>query len=106
MWERLQRHQTKLISEPKELYSFLATPDVHFSNMMFTNDDVVWISWQLSEEERVPTLKHANDVIASYVTAVARIHLYGYLDRFRDKKNMLRHRFCRVYSAKKRTGSC
>jgi hypothetical protein len=85
MGERAQRPQTKLISEPKELYTFLATPDVQVSNMMFANDDVVSISWHYSEEARVPTLKHANDVIASYVTAGARIHLYSYLDRLRDK---------------------
>jgi len=103
MGERAQKRRTKLISEPKELYSFLATPDVQVSNM-FANDDV-WISWQHSAETRVPTLKHANDVIASYVTAGARIHLYSYLDRLRDKA-LLRYRFCRVYSTEERTGSC
>jgi cell division GTPase FtsZ len=45
------------------------------SNMMFANDDVVWITWQHSEVSLVPTLKHANDVIANFVTASASIHL-------------------------------
>jgi hypothetical protein len=84
MGERAQRPQTKLILKPKELYSFLATPDFQVSNM-FANDDVVWISCQNSEKERVPTLKHSNDVIDSYVTADARIHLYSNLDRLRNK---------------------
>jgi hypothetical protein len=90
MWgkfrERAQRPKTKLISEPKELYSFLATPDVQVSNMMFSNDEVVWMSWQHSDEARVPTPKHANDVIASFVTAGPRTHLYRYLDRLQDEE--------------------
>jgi hypothetical protein len=65
--------------------------------MMFANDDLVWISWQYSEEAHVPTLKHANDVIASYVTAGARIHLYRYLDRLRDKA-LYCDTDCRIFS--------
>jgi hypothetical protein len=46
---------------------------------------VVWISWQYSSEELVPSLRHTNEVIGAFVTAGARIHLYSYLDRLRDK---------------------
>ena len=34
-----------------------------------------------SAEERVHNLCHTNEVIGAYVTAGARINLYGYLDR-------------------------
>ena len=87
-WVRAQRAQTKLISEPRELFSFIATP-VQLSNMMFANDEVVWISCHHSEESRVPTLGHANEVIAGYVTTGARMHLYSYLDKLQDK-----NRYC------------
>jgi hypothetical protein len=53
--------------------------------MMFANDDVVWVSWQYSEEAHVPPLRHGNDVIGSFVTAGARMHLYSYLDKLQDK---------------------
>jgi hypothetical protein len=36
-------------------------------------------------EEKVPNLKHTNEVIVAYVTTGARIHLYKYLDRLQDK---------------------
>jgi hypothetical protein len=89
MWgkltERSNRTQTKLISEPRELYRFLVTPGIEVQNMLFASDDVVWISWQFSSEERVPSLRHTNEVIGAYVTAGARIHLYSYLDRLQDK---------------------
>jgi hypothetical protein len=33
----------------------------------------------------VPSLRHTNEVIGAFVTAGARIHLYSYLDRLKDK---------------------
>jgi hypothetical protein len=53
--------------------------------MMFASDEMVWISLQFSSEERVPSLRHTNEVIGAYVTASARIHLYGFLDKLQDK---------------------
>jgi len=43
MWgkltERSNRTQTKLISQPAELYRFLVTPGVVVQNVLFANDD-------------------------------------------------------------------
>ena len=89
MWgklaERSNRTQTKLISQPAELYRFLVTPGVEVQNVFFASDDVVWISWQYSADERVPSLRHTNEVIGAYVTAGARIYLYGFLDKLQEK---------------------
>jgi hypothetical protein len=60
-------------------------PRIKVVNMMFASDDVVWISWQYSSEEHVHSLRHTNEVIGAFVTAGARIHLYSYLDRLKDK---------------------
>ena len=80
MWgkltEKSNRSQTKLISEPQELHRFLVRPGIEVHNM-FANDYVVWISWQFSSEECVPSLRHTIEVIGAYVTAGARIHLYS-----------------------------
>ena len=54
-------------------------------NVLFASDYVVLISWQYSADERVPRLLHINEVIGSYVTAGARIHLYGFLDKLQEK---------------------
>ena len=61
------------------------TPGVEVQNVLFANDDVVWISWQYSADERVPSLRHTSKVIGAYVTAGARIHLYGFLDKLQGK---------------------
>jgi hypothetical protein len=89
MWgkltERSNRVQTKLISEPHELYRFLVTPYIELVNMIFASDNVVWISWQYSSEKHVTSLRHTNEIVGAFVTASARIHFYFYLDRLKDK---------------------
>jgi len=53
-------------------------------NVLFATDDVVWISWQYSADELMPSLRHTNEVIGAYVTDGARIHLYGFLDKLQE----------------------
>ena len=67
------------------MYRFLATPGVEVTNLAFASDDVVWLFWKVTAEENVPNLPHTNEVIGAYVTAGARIHLYGFLDRLQEK---------------------
>jgi len=74
-----------LISQPPELYRFLATPGIEVVNMLFASDEVVWIAWRYSDEEPAPSLRHTNEVIGAFVTAGARIHLYGFLDKLQQK---------------------
>jgi len=89
MWgiltEENDRTQTRVITEPKEMYNCLATPGIEVTNLAFANDDVVSISWKHSAEKHVPNLRHTNEVIDAYITAGARIHLYRYLDRLGEK---------------------
>jgi len=88
MWgnltERNDRTFTKIITEPNELYGFLATPKFEVTNLIFASDDVAWLSWKRGAEEDLPNLRHTNEVIDAYVTSGARIHLYRYLDRLRE----------------------
>jgi len=59
MWgnltERNFRTINKIITEPKELYGFLATPGIEVANLVFYSDDVVWLSWKRGAEEDVPS---------------------------------------------------
>jgi len=83
--ERNDRTQTRVVTEPKDLYSFLATPGIEVTSLAFASDDVVWISWKHSVEERVPHLRHTNEIIDAYVTSGARVHLYSYLDQLGER---------------------
>ena len=89
MWgkltERNNRTKSKMISDPHELYRFLANPGIEVANLMFASDDVVWASWRFMAEEQIPSLRHTNEVIGAYVTAGARLHLYSNLDRLQER---------------------
>ena len=85
MWgkftETNDRPMTKMITEQKNLYGFLATPGFELMNLAFASYDEIWISWKRRAEKDVRNLLHANEVIGTYVTAGATIHIYRYLDR-------------------------
>jgi len=89
MWGKLcenpRKTQTILISDPQELYRFLATPGIEVTNLLFARDGMVWLAWRHAEELRVQTLRHTSDVIGSYVTAGPRHHLYSYLDKLQER---------------------
>ena len=89
IWRKLtenpKKTQTILIFDPQESYRFLATTSIEFSNLLFAGNVLVWISWRHIEETRAPNLRHTNEVIVSYVTAGARLHLYGYVEKLKDR---------------------
>jgi hypothetical protein len=60
---------------------FLATPGVEVNHILSASDDAVWVTWLVSEQEKIPGLHHTNEVIGAYVTAGDRLKLYSYLDK-------------------------
>ena len=46
---------------------------------------MLWVSWKFTAEERVPSLRHTNEVIGAYVSASARIQLNRHIDRLQEK---------------------
>jgi hypothetical protein len=88
MWGKLtqrnNRTKVKLIKDPHELYRVLATPGIDVANLVFASDEMVWASWSFVEEG-VPNLCHTNEVVAFYVTAGARLHLYSYLEKLQQR---------------------
>jgi len=88
MWgkltERNNRTESNTISNPQELYRFLGIPGIEVANLVFASNDVVWASWCFVAEEQIPSLRHTNEFIGAYVTVVARLHLYSYLDRLQE----------------------
>jgi hypothetical protein len=88
MWgkltERNNRTKTKIITNSRDLYRFLATAGIEVLILIFASDAVVWTSWRFPEEEKIPSLHHTNEVIGAYITTGARIYLYSHLDRLQD----------------------
>ena len=88
MWgkfgEKPRKTQTWLISEPRELYRFLATSDFEVTKLLFAGDCVCWISRRHADVAPAPSFRHTNDAIVNFVTAGARLHLYSYLDKLKE----------------------
>jgi hypothetical protein len=80
------RTRSMMATEPRELYRFLAAPDVEVTDVLFANDDAVWVKWKYAnKEQEIPLLRHTNNVIGAYVTTGARLNLYSYLDVLKEK---------------------
>ena len=72
--EKQNRTQTNLISDPHELYRFLATPRVEVANLVFSSDSVVWVSSKYIAEEQASSLRHTKEVIGAFVACGGRLH--------------------------------
>jgi len=62
----------------KELYELLTSPGTEVTNLIYPNDDMVWVSWNHSEDN-IATGKNVNVAVAAYVMTQARLKLYEYL---------------------------
>jgi hypothetical protein len=82
--ERGDPGKTQIISDPHELYRFLAKPGIEVTSLLFVRDDV-WAAWCYSDDEFLPNLRHTNEVIGAYVTPGARMQLYAYLDSMKER---------------------
>ena len=64
-----------MMTDPQEMYRFIATPGIKVATLAFESDEVVWASRRYIAEETAPNLRHNNEDIVAYVTEGARIHL-------------------------------
>jgi hypothetical protein len=71
MWVKWAQNQNKtqttLVTSVKELYELLRSPGSEVTNLIFPNDDVVWVSWKHSEDN-IAAGKNVNLAVAAYVT--------------------------------------
>jgi hypothetical protein len=76
MWgkwpQKQNKTQTKLVISVKELYELLTSPGTEVTNLIFPNDDVEWVSWNHSEDNRAAG-ENVNVAVAAYVTTQARL---------------------------------
>ena len=71
MWGKWAQNQNKtqttIVDSDKEFYELLTSPGSEVTNIIFPNNEVVWISWKFSENN-VTTGKNVNVAVAAYVT--------------------------------------
>jgi hypothetical protein len=87
MWGKWAQNQNKtqttIVDSEKEFYELLTSPGTEVTNLIFPNNEVVWISWKFSENN-VTAGKNVNVAVAAYVTTQARLKLYEYLSKLGD----------------------
>ena len=44
--ESNNRPKSKMISDPQELFQFLATTGIEETNLLYVNDEIVWVTWK------------------------------------------------------------
>lgn len=67
-----------------EYIDLVLNPCINLNHVQFVNQDTVVVNWSYKEEAADP-LKTVNVVIASYVTTLARLKLYSYLEKIHDR---------------------
>jgi len=58
--------QTTLVTSVKEFYELLTSPGTEVTNLIFLNDNVVWVIWK-HPEDNVATEINVNVAVAAYV---------------------------------------
>ena len=83
MAQNLNKTQTTLVTSVKELYLLLTIAGTEVTNLIFPNDDVVWVCCKYSEDN-IAVGKNVNVAVAAYVTTQARLKPYEYLSELGD----------------------
>lgn len=88
LWGRLGMRMDKtkkvFIHDENTLLRLMINPSYDVSNFYELSDDALLVSYKLKDEcEEVQS--YVNVVLVAYTTALARIHLYGYLDKLQER---------------------
>ena len=73
-----------MVTEPKEFFDFLYSPDFEVSDARLVNDETVEVHYSNVEEFAEQNNK-VNIVIAAFTTAYARLKLYDLLDLLQER---------------------
>lgn len=76
--------KTVVVKSREHLLDLLSDPKKEVLNIIEANDDVLYVSWR-NIDESIDNLDSTNVVIAAYTTAQARLKLYGYLDKLKER---------------------
>ena len=76
--------QTKRVTEPKDLYSYLDSDQYEVKDAQLVNDETVEIQY-IAKEGFVKENDKVNIVIAAFTTAYARLKLYDLLDLLQER---------------------
>ncbi|XP_072384582.1 uncharacterized protein [Diabrotica undecimpunctata] len=71
--------KTSIVNNPKEFFAMMINPSIYVNTVVPVNEETLVVTWEYVEEA-FSMSSTVNVVLASYVTALARLKLYSYLD--------------------------
>ena len=82
--QRNNQKQTSIVKDESSFFKLIANPAVEINDATFINEDVAYVTWEYLEESAVDT-NFINPVLSAHVTAEARLVLYSYLEKLKDR---------------------
>ena len=82
--QRVNMTQTRYVTEPKEFYKILLDDAIDDLNILFINEDMVQMNYNL-KDQFVDNHNNTNIFVAAFTTSHAREMLYGVLDKLGDQ---------------------
>jgi hypothetical protein len=71
MWGKFAQNsnktQTSIVNSSKEFYELITSPGTEVTNVIFPNEEVVWVPWKYAEDN-ITSGKSVNVAVAAYVT--------------------------------------
>lgn len=82
--KRNVRTKIEFVDNPFHYFEMLSDDKIQVVDVHFENENMVRIQW-ITDEYLTFRGNHSNLVIASFVTAQARLHLYGFLNQLKER---------------------
>ncbi|KAG5873201.1 hypothetical protein JTB14_013361 [Gonioctena quinquepunctata] len=82
--QRENQPKTSIVNQSAEFFRMMSNPTIYVNTVLPVNEDTLIVNWEYREEacDSLPTV---NVVIAAFVTAQARLKLYGYLEQLEKR---------------------
>ncbi|CAH1104349.1 unnamed protein product [Psylliodes chrysocephalus] len=82
--QRQNQSRTSIINNPAEFFGMMSNPSLYINTVLPVNDTTIIVNWEYREEAS-ESLSTVNVVIAAFVTTLARLKLYSYLEKLEDR---------------------
>ncbi|CAH1106576.1 unnamed protein product [Psylliodes chrysocephalus] len=82
--QRQNQSRTSIINTPAEFFGMMSNPSLIINTVLPVNETTIIVNWEYREEAS-ESLSTVNVVIAAFVTTLARLKLYSYLEKLEDR---------------------
>ncbi|CAH2008745.1 unnamed protein product [Acanthoscelides obtectus] len=82
--QKENQNKTSIVRDCGEFFDMLTNPSIHVNTVLPVNEETLLITWEF-REEAYDVSSTVNVVLASYVTALARLKLYSFLEKVEER---------------------